>query len=156
MYYNEEFAKELALLNLTEEQFSELQGKYFNYMFDNEPKEIIPNLLKKYLNKNNPIGDLARDSVDDGAVGPYMDRGLEPRGYFDYVSGVCCYECLVNALEPFRKIYNRKVGPGSPWRVLKFKDSDGEYYYDYAWIHKYRKLPTTEKYNYFKVFIEED
>ena len=149
MYYNEEFAKELALLNLTEKEFSELQNDYFHYMNDNEPKEIIPNLLKKYLNKNNPIGDLARDSFEDGAVGPYMDGGLEPLGYFDYVSSVCCYECLTNALEPFRKIYNRKVGPGSPWRVLKFKEEGGEYYYDYAWINKYFKLTPTQRYCYF-------
>ena len=155
MYYNEEFAKELALLNLTEKEFSELQNDYFHYMNDNEPKEIIPNLIKKYLNKNNPIGDLARDSFEDGAVGPYMDGGLEPLGYFDYVSSVCCYECLINALEPLRKKYNKIVGPDSPWRVLKFKEKDGEYDYEYAWIHQWRKLSTIEKYNnYLKNFIK--
>lgn len=94
-----------------------------------EPKFIIPKLIKKYQNCDNPLGDLAKDCIEDGAIGPYIKDGLEPEDFFNYIADVCCNDCFHNALEPLRKIYNNIVGSKSPWRLYKVR---GERYYYYV------------------------
>ena len=93
-------------------------------------------LIDNYLKVDNYLGDLAKDCVEDDAIGPYIKDGLEPEDFFNYIASLCCDDCFKNALEPLRKEYNEIVGTTSPWRLIKLR---GEKSYEYSWFPDYIK-----------------
>ena len=126
-----ELERKARLDCLTEQHIKVLESRLCEDMHKKQPQSIIPYLIGKYLGCDGPLGDLAKDCVEDGAIGPYIKDGLEPEKFFNYIASVCCDECLKNALEPLRKEYNEVVGPKSPLRLIKIR---GEKSYEYAWF----------------------
>ena len=121
-----------ALLDCPNEQpIKVLESRLCEDMHKKQPLSIVPYLIGKYLGCDGPLGDLSKDCVEDGAIGPYIKDGLEPEEFFTYIANNCCDDCFKNALEPLRKEYNEIVGPASPWRLIKIR---GEKSYEYAWF----------------------
>ena len=137
-----EFESDLAFLGLTKEEWQRLENIAFDWYEKNEPKYIINELIEKYKDKDCPIGDLARDVLNDDAIAPYMSEGLSADDFFTYIANNCCDDCFYNALEPLRKKYNKIVG-NSPWKLVKIR---GERTYDYVWFNDYLKDNTILKY----------
>lgn len=140
--YSQEFQSDLNFLGISEQEWNILQSKVFEWYEKNQPKHIIPELLNKYKDKDNPLGDLVQDVSADGGLEPYINDGLEPEGFFNYIAEICCDECFYNALEPLRKKYNEIVGD-SPWKLIKTK---GERNYNYLWFIDYCKGNTISRY----------
>ena len=126
-----ELERKAILDCLIEQPIEVLESRLCEDMCKKQPKGIIPYLIGKYLGCDGPLGDLAKDCVEDGAIGPYIKDGLEPEQFFSYIAKNCCDYCFKNALEPLRKEYNEMVGPASPWRLIKVR---GEKSYEYVWF----------------------
>ena len=131
-----ELERKVRLDCLNEQHIKVLESRLCEDMHKKQPQSIIPYLIGKYLGCDGPLGYLAKDCVEDGAIGPYIKDGLEPEKFFNYIASVCCDECFKNALEPLRKEYNEIVGKTSRWRVIKLR---GEKTYEYAWFPDYIK-----------------
>ena len=131
-----ELERKAILDCLIEQPIEVIESRLCEDMYKKQPKGIIPYLIGKYLGCDGPLGDLAKDCVEDGAIGPYIKDGLEPEKFFNYIASVCCDDCFENALEPLRKEYNEIVGKTSRWRVIKLR---GEKTYEYSWFPDYIK-----------------
>ena len=131
-----ELERKVRLDCLNEQHIKVLESRLCEDMHKKQPQSIIPYLIGKYLGCDGPLGDLAKDCIEDAAIGPYIKDGLEPEKFFNYIASVCCDECFKNALEPLRKEYNEIVGKTSRWRVIKLR---GEKTYEYAWFPDYIK-----------------
>ena len=139
---NKKLDKEtLELLGLSEQEFMNLEKKLFEDMENKQPLFVIPYLIEKYHGCDNPLGDLAKDCVEDSAISPHIPDGLKPVRFFNYVASVCCDACFTNALEPFIKKYN-EIAP-TTHRVCKIR---GERSYEFVWFRQYMNSTPLEKY----------
>lgn len=84
-------------------------------------RKVLPYLINKHKNADNPVGDLCRDVLED----MYGVELTTPEWFFEYIKGKCCDLCYQNALEPLRRAYNRMVLE----EECKVYINDGEYRY---------------------------